>query len=107
VLAEERSASYRFLGQVLRPDKDRAFVIHFDQEVELLQDLTSARDKLDQALAQLATPKHQPGRPAWSEGGTDLYDSLLLASDELMRQQTGRESIVCKHHRNPSGHSAG
>jgi VWFA-related protein len=62
--------------------------------VELLQDLTSARDKLDQALARLAAPKHQPGRPAWSEGGTDLYDSLLLASDELMRQQTGRKAIV-------------
>ena len=26
---------------MLREDKDKAFVIHFDHEVELLQDLTS------------------------------------------------------------------
>ena len=35
VLGQERTASYRFLDQVLREDKDKAFVIHFDREVEL------------------------------------------------------------------------
>ena len=44
VLGEERTSSLRFLSQVLRPDKDRAFVIHFDRVVELLQDLTSSRE---------------------------------------------------------------
>ena len=33
VLDQERSASSTFLDQVLRVDKDRAFVIHFDREV--------------------------------------------------------------------------
>jgi hypothetical protein len=84
-LAEERSASYGFLSEVLRPDKDRAFIIHFDRVVELLQDLTSTRDKLGDALARL----HER-----SEGGTDLYDSVLLASDELMTKETGRKAIV-------------
>src|SRR5882672_2677418 len=41
VLEEERHASYSFLDQMLRQSKDVAFVIHFDHEVELLQDLTS------------------------------------------------------------------
>jgi VWFA-related protein len=89
LLAEERSASYRFLSQVLRPDMDRAFIIHFDRVVELLQDLTASRDKLGDALARLATPKRER-----SEGGTDLYDSVLLASDELMSKETGRKAIV-------------
>jgi VWFA-related protein len=40
VLPAESRASYQFLQQVLREDKDLAFVIHFDREVELLQDLT-------------------------------------------------------------------
>ena len=40
VLGAERSASYSFLDHVLREDKDTAFVIHFDREVELLRDLT-------------------------------------------------------------------
>jgi VWFA-related protein len=106
VLAEERSASHRFLSQVLRPDMDRAFLIHFDREVELLQDLTSSRDQLDQALARLETPKlptRKRGDPKvglWALGGTALYDSVLLASeeviqkDELVRKQSGRKALI-------------
>ena len=90
VLAEERTASYRFLSQVLRPDMDRAFVIHFDRDVELLQDLTGSREKLDAALARLQTPKlpqRKRGEPKvglWALGGTALYDAVLLASEEVL-----------------------
>ena len=58
-----------FLDQVLREDKDLAFVIHFDVEVELLQDLTSSRKKLEASLGQLRTPepgglrRRDPGSP--------------------------------------------
>src|SRR5579872_4199941 len=55
VLPDERNASDRFLRQVMRPDKDLAFVIHFDFEVELLQDLTASREKLEKALDLLET----------------------------------------------------
>jgi uncharacterized membrane protein YgcG len=64
VLGEERSASYSFLDKILRP-KDQAFVIHFDHEAELLQDLTSSKEKLQAALDKLETPQ----RPALSRGG--------------------------------------
>jgi len=102
VLGEERIASYRFLSQVLRPSKDRAFIIQFDSQVELLQDLTSSRDRLGDALARLETPaqkkpKHKRGTPnigRWAIAGTDLYDSILLASDELMRNQSGRKALI-------------
>lgn len=100
LLAEERTASFRFLSQVLRQEKDRAFVIHFDREVELSQDLTSSRDQLDQALARLHTPtlpqrKHgDPKIGLWTLGGTELYDAVLLASNELMSRQSGRKAIV-------------
>ena len=57
VLDEERSASYRFLEKVLDQEKDRAFVVHFDSEVELLQDLTSSRKRLETALGSLETPE--------------------------------------------------
>src|SRR5436305_11790392 len=42
LIDEERSASYQFFQQVLREDKDVAFVIHFDFDVELLQDITAS-----------------------------------------------------------------
>jgi VWFA-related protein len=94
VLAEERTASYRFLSQVLRPDQDRAFIIHFDREVELLQDLTASREQLDQALARLHTPQRLqrgqrkgPDIGQWALGGTALYDSILLASEEVIQSE--------------------
>jgi VWFA-related protein len=109
VLGEERSASYRFLSQVLRPEKDRAFVVHFDREVELLQDLTSSRQKLDDALSELETPtpgqgygggRHggpgmgHPGMGHRGGGGTLLYDSVLLASEEVIQKLPGRKAII-------------
>lgn len=106
VLAEERTASLRFLSQVLRPDQDRAFVIHFDRDVELLQDLTASRDQLEHALARLQTPKIPPrkrGDPkvgVWALSGTALYDSVLLASedvfqkDDQLSKKSGRKAVV-------------
>jgi len=114
VLGQERTASERFLQQVLRVDQDRAFVIHFDREVELLQDLTSSRKELDAALAQLELPQEQRQRGGWSRrgpggrgpgrdpdgtpvrrvAGTSLYDSVLLAADELMKKQSGRKALI-------------
>ena len=108
VLGQERTASERFLQQVLREDKDHAFVIHFDHDVELLQDLTSSRKRLADALAQLELPQEQRQSGAWGRpggrapggqrgqhgGGTSLYDSVLLASDELMKKQSGRKALI-------------
>jgi VWFA-related protein len=50
MLGSEKEASRTFLEKVLREDRDRAFLIHFDREIELLQDLTSSRGKLERAL---------------------------------------------------------
>ena len=116
VLGQERTASYTFLDQVLREEKDKAFVIHFDREVELLEDLTSSRKKLESALNSLDTPQMQqrgsgggggggggyprggggyPGsRGGRHGGGTVLYDAVLLASDELMSKQHGRKAVI-------------
>lgn len=62
-IATERDASYKFLESVLRPEKDKAFIIHFDREVELLQDLTASRERLEKALdlVQASNPQQQAG----------------------------------------------
>jgi VWFA-related protein len=67
VLEEERSASYSFLDHLLRENKDLAFVIHFDREVELLEDFTGSRPKLQAALQSLQTP--QMGANSGGGGG--------------------------------------
>jgi VWFA-related protein len=106
LIPEERSASFQFFDQVLREDLDRAFVIHFQGQVELLQNLTSSRDDLERSLRLLEfaqDPYGYGGRrgqfPGGGRGymggrGTALYDAVLLASDELMRRQTGRKALV-------------
>ena len=110
VLDQERTASKSFLDQMLTGAKDQAFLIHFDREVELLQDLTSSRDKLQSALALLqasrddrdsggggeSSPDSHPGgsRGMHDGGGTLLYDAVFLASDELMKKQQGRKALI-------------
>ena len=102
VLEQERVASYAFLEHLMREDKDKAFVVHFDWEIELLQDLTSSRQKLNAALEKLDTPEYQPTRGGGMPGGgghhhgggTTLYDAVFLASDELMQKQQGRKALI-------------
>jgi VWFA-related protein len=118
VLDQERRASTEFFRRVMREDKDQAFVIHFDNEVELLQDLTSSRKDLEASLSDLETPRPQlnrrnsgrsypqgggypGGNPGGGQrnggqrrGGTALYDAVLLASDELMKKQQGRKALI-------------
>jgi len=109
VLPDEQHASFQFLNQVMRQDKDLAFVIHFDFETELLQDLTSSHKLLEQALDKLETPGLRRrgsglpggfpggrggGRRGGRGGGTVLYDAIFLAADELMKKQSGRKAFI-------------
>jgi len=107
VLDAERNASRSFLDQMLVQPKDKAFLIHFDREVELLQDLTSSHEKLQSALELLKTssdrersndpndPSNSPsGSGSHHGGGTELYDAVYLASNELMKKQPGRKAFV-------------
>ena len=106
VLDQEKSASYSFFDHILREQKDKAFLIHFDREVELLQDLTASREKLRVGLEGLDTPSFSnisagsgggggSGRGhGHGGGGTLLYDSIYLASNELMKKQQGRKALI-------------
>jgi VWFA-related protein len=85
VLESERSASYRFLEQVLREDKDQAVVVSFDIEVQVLQEFTSSREKLRGALERLVIP----GRVA-----TLLFEAIRRTSEEQMRRESGRKAFV-------------
>jgi VWFA-related protein len=66
VLGQEKTASYHFLDRVLRADKDKTFIIHFDHESELLQDLTSSRTDLQRALDEIQLPSD--GQPQLNRG---------------------------------------
>ena len=116
----ERKAGGKFVDQMLPadphagPDSEnaKAFLIHFDREVELLQDFTASRDKLHHELDEMGPSNRTQGdsrqgpetngddRGGYGgeskshRGGTQLYDAIFLASDELMKLIDGRKALV-------------
>jgi VWFA-related protein len=109
---DERTASFAFLDDTIT-GRDKAFVVQFARQTDLLQDVTSSKPKLQAGLKQLETPASGGDYDTTSSGpnstgsgrssdsstrarraGTTLYDALFLSSDELMSKQTGRKAIV-------------
>jgi VWFA-related protein len=116
-LDNERKAAGKFVDAMLPADpksgaqKDQAFLIHFDREVELLQDFTNSRDKLHHELDEMGPSRAAQNSSQGPEttgdssgssgqqqrnrsGGTQLYDAIYLASDELMKPKDGRKALV-------------
>ena len=118
VLPAVRTATGQFIDLMLpaapAQSKDQAFLLHFDREVELLQDFTNSREKLDGELTDL-TPtsgERYEGQSSGGgnsggnnggndgdqqhrmHGGTTLYDAIYLASDDLMKPKSGRKALV-------------
>jgi VWFA-related protein len=117
-LENERKAAAKFVDTMLpetpRPGPgsgtDQAFLIHFDREVELLRDFTTSRDKLHHELDEMGPTRaaqnesqgtDSSGNGSGTQGqgrggraGTQLYDAIFLASDELMKTQEGRKALV-------------
>jgi len=99
VLEVEKSEAEAFLRDVMRP-KDLTFVLHFDVEVELLQDFTSDLHRLDRAIDETEingggtrpTPGTFPSGD--SAGATHLYDAVYLAARELLKNEVGRKVLI-------------
>jgi Ca-activated chloride channel homolog len=74
----ELEAAAEFLNSILQHKDDRAFLISFDTNTELVQDFTNDMEKLTNGLRSL-----RPG------GGTALFDAVYHASrDKLLGDQT-------------------
>ena len=101
VLERERRGAYAFLGHVLRPDRDRAFVMKFDVKVAVLSRPTAALVPLQKALSEADFPLKNTHKPAAAEPkksdyaiGTRLRDCVKQASDGIMRAATGRKALL-------------
>ena len=86
----EQNAAIAFLRQVVRPQTDRAFVLAFDEVLDVTQDYTNDLDKLGKGVKVI-----RPG------GGTAMWDAVYLASrDKLMKERadtatgTVRKAII-------------
>jgi VWFA-related protein len=98
VLPAEQAASKQFDSEVMRP-KDAFAVIHFDVDVELLQDFTSDLGYLNKAIDETQINGGgggpMPGTfPTAGGGATHLYDAVYLASHDMLRNESGRKVII-------------
>jgi VWFA-related protein len=99
----EQEVGGEFLREVLR-EKDLAFVINFDVNVELVQDFTSSARQLSRALnkVRINTGGASTGIPGMGGGpiptsnprGTALYDAVFLAADEKLAREVGRKAMI-------------
>ena len=106
VLDMEKEVGASFLAQILR-EKDEAFVIGFDVDVNLLQDFTNSTRLLRAALnsAKINTGgANCGGIPGMGGGpvpcgsttpkGTLLYDAVYLASHDELSKEVGRKAMI-------------
>ena len=104
VLDMEKQVGGNFLAEILR-EKDLAFVIGFDVNVDLLQDFTSSVSSLKNGMnsARINTgggggviPGMGGGPVPTANGprGTLLYDAVYLAAHDELAQQVGRKAMI-------------
>jgi VWFA-related protein len=105
VLPLEQDTAGQFLSRVLR-QKDEAFALSFDVNVDLLSDFTNSARQLSRALnkAEINTAggggSGIPGAgggtvPTMGAGkGTVLYDAVVLASTAKLNQESGRKAMI-------------
>jgi VWFA-related protein len=103
VLPMEKEVGAAFLSNVLR-NKDEAFVISFDVNVDLLQDFTNSPHLLRTALdtAKINGGGGCGGVPGLGGGpvpcskpkGTLLYDAVFLASHDKLATEVGRKAMI-------------
>jgi VWFA-related protein len=98
VLPLEQQTGAEFLKRILR-QKDQAFLVSFDVDIDLLSDFTSnasvlARD-LDKAQINVGTGGIATGPlPTGTPRGTLLYDAVVEAANDKLAGETGRKAMI-------------
>jgi len=103
VLEMEKEVGGAFLNDILR-EKDEAFVIDFDVNVDLLQDFTNDIRRLKAALNKAKINTGGGGGPLPGLGGgpiptsnprgTLLYDAVYLAAHDELAHEVGRKAMI-------------
>ncbi|MCL4783636.1 MAG: VWA domain-containing protein [Bryobacterales bacterium] len=99
LIEEEKRSAKAFIDSVIGP-KDLAFVISFGPDSRLEQDLTSSKSLLSKAIDRMEvrggvySPVTPGTNPNGTPRGTVLYDSVYVASRDMLRNPVGRKAII-------------
>jgi VWFA-related protein len=98
VLPLEQQTGGEFLKRILR-QKDQAFLVTFDVDINLLSDFTSNASALshdlNQAQINVGTGGMTTGPlPTGSPRGTLLYDAVVQVAHDKLAGETGRKAMI-------------
>lgn len=98
VLRDVQIASAIFIEHMIAREHDKAFVIRFDREVDLLQSLTPSVPRLKSAvrhLQPLGSIRLSPaGRSCGGFSTTPLYDAIVFGAERLRNVRSARKALV-------------
>ena len=90
---QEKLAAGEFLRSIIRPGKDSASILTFQDDVELVQGLTSRLETLQRAFDEIQYARRF-GPATTRRQATALYDAVFIAADEVLGRQLDRRSAT-------------
>lgn len=98
VLPLEQQTGTAFLKRILR-QKDQAFLVSFDTDIDLLSDYTSNPSALERDMEKARVTAGTSGittgpLPTGAPRGTLLYDAIVEAARDKLAGETGRKAMV-------------
>ncbi|HSE38510.1 MAG TPA: VWA domain-containing protein [Blastocatellia bacterium] len=90
---QEKIAAGEFLRSILRPGKDFAAILTFQDDVELIQGLSSRTDTLSRAFDEIQFSRRL-GSASTRHQATALYDAIYITADEVLARDENRRGAL-------------
>lgn len=88
---QEKRAAGEFLRSIIRPDKDSASILTFQDDVDLVQGLTSRVETLNRAFDEIQYSRRF-GAGSSRRQATALYDAVYITADEVLSRDNNRSA---------------
>jgi Ca-activated chloride channel homolog len=89
---QEKTAAGQFLRSIIRPNKDSAAILTFQEDVDLVQGLTSRLETLNRAFDEIQFSRRF-GPASSRRQATALYDAVFIAADEILAREDYRAAV--------------
>lgn len=89
---QEKTAAGEFLRSVIRAGKDSAAILTFQDDVDLVQGLTSRIETLNRAFDEIQYSRRFGGGSSRRQA-TALYDAVYITADEVLSRDSNRSAL--------------
>lgn len=90
---QEKIAAGEFLRSIIRPGKDSAAILTFQDDVDLVQGLSSRADTLTRAFDEIQYSRRF-GASSSRHQATALYDAIYITADEVLAHDEIRRASM-------------